>query len=108
MCRSVVPGNVDRLIGMLLQECPQQFGDLLAAFAVTHQHNGFARVVVHRTNAVASGRLKRRGDHDLLSNRAPHSAERRVPANIEPIRVVEDRAFLQVIALLFDRLFLTG
>ena len=65
--RGVVPGHVDDLVRMLVNQCLQQFGDLAPALMATHDHHGLTGVVVHRPDAIVRLGLSGRRDHDLLA-----------------------------------------
>src|SRR5215207_2432575 len=91
---------------MLLQKRLQQFGDLRSAFAATDENNRLAAMVVDRADAVSLFGLGGSLDHHLLAHRGPHRLEDGHPTQVELVGVVEDVLFSEVVASLFDRLFL--
>ncbi len=64
-------------------------------------------MIVDGAQTIAFVGLARRRDFDLLSNGAPHGTQDGQPTDIEFIRVVEDIPGLQLVASVFNRLFLT-
>src|SRR3712207_1420030 len=94
---------------MLFQKRLQQFGDLTPALMPTDEDHRLAGLVVDRSDAVALFGLSGRLDHHLLALWAPHGLdglEGGHPAQVELVGVVEDFSFWEVVAGLFDRLFL--
>lgn len=78
----VVPGNVDALARVLRQQRLEELGDLPPALSATYEHDGLAGAPVRGTQAVASRRLRRRGDHHPLADWDPEVAQRRVPGRV--------------------------
>src|SRR5215217_1697526 len=102
----VVPGYIHGARRMLLQQRLQQFGDLTPALTPTDEDHRLAGMVVDRSDAVALFGLGWRLDHHLLALRSPHRLEGGHPAQVELVGVVEDLSRSEVVASLFNRLFL--
>ena len=92
-------------MGVFLQKCFKQFGDLLATFVTLELHHRLSGRIIDSPNAVLFVRLPRCVDHHLLSFRTPHGLQDGEPADIKLVGVVEDLAWLQAISRGFNRLF---
>ncbi len=108
MRAGVVPGHIHRLVGMMIEQRLEQFRHLLPTLVMARDDQALAGVLVHCPKAIAPGGLHRCGDHHLLAFRAPHRPQGRMPADVELIRIVEHRVRLQLIAGIFNRLFLSA
>ena len=104
----VVPGDVDGPPGMPGQKLLQELSHLAPALVPARDDDGLAAVPVDRAQAVAPGRLSGGGDHHLPPDGAPHRPDRRVPADVELVGVVEDLAWPYAAAGVLDRLFLSA
>jgi hypothetical protein len=108
----VVPGDVDRLMPMPGEQC-EELGDLVPALVGPGENHRFARVPVDRARPMARRGLPGRGlpghgDRHLPTDRVPHRAQRRLPADVERVGMVEDSAGPQPVTNILDRLFLTA
>src|SRR5918993_2728933 len=104
----VVPGDVDGPTGVPGQELLQKLGHLAPPLAPARDDDSLAAVPVDRAQAVAPGWLRGGGDHHLPPDEAPHGPDRRVPADVELVGVVEGLARLQAATGRFDRPFFSA
>jgi hypothetical protein len=104
---SVIPCHRAGASRMAVNQGLQPFGDLAAPFTAAGQPHGFARIVVDGAPTIPRVRLPWGGKHDWLAWWAPHGAQRGPPTESEFVGVVKDITGAQLVARLFNRLFLT-
>ena len=104
----IILRDINRLPGMLREDCVQQFGNFTTTFVRAKERNGFPRMIVHGTQTIAFRWLSRRGNHDLLSARTPQRAQRWKPAEIKFVGVIKNLANVQMITRFLDRLFFSS
>ena len=75
MCGRMIPGHIDRLLGMLLEQGLEPFGALLAPFMAPEEYHRLPGMIIDGTNAIVFGRLSWGRNHHLLAFRAPHGPE---------------------------------
>src|SRR5713101_79181 len=103
----IVPGDVDCSGRVLVHQSLQQFGHFTTALSSLEQNDGFTRVIIHGTQPVSTVRLTWGGDHHLFTFGAPQCPQGRQPTDIEFIGIIEYVALFQLVAGVFNRLFLT-
>nr|WP_244936461.1 hypothetical protein [Methylobacterium currus] len=104
----IIPGDVDGLGRVLFQERFEEFSDLASPLMRAGEDHRLAALPINRPEPIAPRRLHRGRDHHLLPLGTPHRPQGRIPADVELVGVVEDRAGPQAVASAFDRLFLTA
>lgn len=91
---SVVPGHVNRLGWMLVQQRLQQLSNLYTPLATPENDDRFSRMVVDCPNAIRLLRLPGSWDHDLLTLGAQHRTQGGEPTEIELICVIKHLSLL--------------
>jgi hypothetical protein len=105
---SMIPGHLDGPGGMVVDHGLQPFGDLLATFAASEQHDGFARIIIDGAQTRALVRLPWGGDHDVLTSRTSQGAQGGQPADMACVRIGKHLTGFQVVAGLCKRRFLSA
>jgi hypothetical protein len=107
MGAGIVPGHVDRLGGVLIQQGLQQLGYLPPALPASEEHHRLPGMVIDGPDTIVFSGLSWCGDHDLLAFGTPHGPQGGQPTEVEFIGVIKDFFCLQAISGFLNRLFLT-